>query len=64
MPDFLLDEGCLPHVVKVSHLNRFQGVDVSTLPQRDKIYILIGQTNKELLAVLEEQEGLNPNEQI
>ena len=62
VPDFMGDEGSLPHVVKVSHLNHFHGVDIPTLPQRDKIDILIGQTDKELLAVLEEREGLTPDE--
>ena len=62
VPDFLGDEGSLPHVVKVSHSNHFHGVDIPTLPQRDKIDILIGQTDKELLAVLEEREGLTPDE--
>ena len=62
VPDFLGDEGSLPDVVKVSHLNHFHGVDLPTLPQHDKIDILIGQTDKELLAVLEEREGLTPDE--
>ena len=62
VPDFLGDEGSLPHVIRVSHLNHFHGVDIPTLPQRDKIDILIEQTDKELLAVLEEREGLTPDE--
>ena len=32
VPDFLGVEGCLPHVVRVSHLYHFQGVDIRTLP--------------------------------
>ena len=37
---------------------------VPTIPQRQRIDILIGQTNKELLIVLEEREDLHASEPI
>ena len=44
------------------HLKHFKGVDIPTIPRRDKIDILIGQTHKDLLVVLEEQEGMKPED--
>ena len=40
-------------------LEHFKGVEIPTIPQRKSIDILIGQTDKCLLTVIEEREGLN-----
>ena len=62
VPDFIDDENVLPHAVNTQKLRHFEGVKIPTIPQRQRIDILIGQTNKELLTVLEEREGVNASE--
>ena len=62
VPDFIDDENALPHAVNTQKLRHFKGVKIPTIPQRQRIDILIGQTNKELLAVLKEREGVNASE--
>ena len=59
VPDFIDDENVLPHAVNTQKLKHFIGVKIPTIPQGQRIDILIGQTNKELLTVLEEREGVN-----
>ena len=59
VPDFIDGEKVLPHAVNTQKLRHFKGVKIPTIPQRQRIDILIGQTNKELLAVLTEREGVN-----
>ena len=53
MPEFADDEGTLPHAVNVEKLEHFQGVTIPVFAQRKSIDILIGQTDKSLLTVLE-----------
>ena len=53
VPEFADDEGTLPHAVNVENLEHFQGVTIPVIAQRKNIDILIGQTNKSLLTVLE-----------
>ena len=62
VPDFVEEDGFLPHMVNVSHLEHFKGVDIPTVPHRNKIDILMGQSDKALLAVVEERESLKPDE--
>ena len=52
----------IPHAVNVEKLEHFQGVIIPVIiAQRKSIDILIGQTNKSLLAVLEERESEDPD---
>ena len=46
----------------MAHLKHFLGVSIPTIPDRNKIDVLIGQSDKELLVVLDEREGSNPEE--
>ena len=62
VPRFMDDESALPHSVNVKNLKHFEGVEIPVLPQRKNIDILIGQSDKLLLAVIEEQESLNPDD--
>ena len=62
VPDFAEESDCIPHAVKVAHLKHFLGVNIPTIPDRNKIDILIGQSDKQLLVVLDEREGSNPEE--
>ena len=62
VPDFIDDENDLPHAVNTQKLRHFKGIKIPTNPQRQRIDILIEQTNKELLTVLEEREGLKASE--
>ena len=62
VPDFIDGENVLPHAVNTQKLKHFKGAEIPTIPQRQRIDILIGQTNKELLTVLEEREGVNASE--
>ena len=57
VPDFAEESDCLLHAVKVARLKHFLGVNIPTIPDRNKIDILIGQSDKELLVVLDEREG-------
>ena len=59
VPNFTEDLNTFPHAVDTNGLEHFKGVEISTIPQRKSIDILIGQTDKCLLIVLEEREGLN-----
>ena len=52
---FVDDENTLPHRVDI-------GVKIPTLPNRKNVDILIGQSDKSLLMVVEEREGLDADE--
>ena len=54
MPEFADDEGTLPQAVNVEKLEHFHGVTIPVIAQRKSMDILIGQTDKSLLFVLEE----------
>ena len=56
--NFLDDEGALPHLVNVRILNHFKGVKIPVISYRKSSDILIGQTDKLMLTVLKEREGL------
>ena len=60
--NFMDDEGALPHSENVRNLNHFKGVEIPVISHRKSIDILIGQTNKLLLTVLTEREGLAQDE--
>ena len=62
VPQFSDDVGTLPHSVDVTKLKHFQGTHVSVAPDRKRIDVLIGQSDKQLLTVLEEREGASPEE--
>ena len=47
--------------MNVDKLDHFQGVTISVIARRKSIDILIGQTNKSLLTVLEERESKHPD---
>ena len=60
--NFVDDENTLPHRVDISRLQHFAGVKIPTLPDRKSVDILVGQSDKVLLTVLAEREGLDPDE--
>ena len=61
VPDFSDDESVLPHSVDVSGLENFNNVEIPTIPERKSIDVLIGQADKNLLAVLYECENADPD---
>ena len=62
VPQFSDDDSTLPHSVDVTELKHFQGTHVPVAPERNRIDVLIGQSDKLLLTVLEEREGASPEE--
>ena len=59
----LVDDECvLPHRVDTSGLEHFDCINIPTLPYKRCIDILIGQTDKFLLTVLEKCEGIRPED--
>ena len=62
VPDFIDDINTLPHSVNTTGLDHFYGVEIPTIPHRKTIDILIGQSDKMLLTVLEEREGKKPDD--
>ena len=62
VPKFSDDDSTLPHSVDVTELKHFQGTHVPVAPERNRIDVLIGQSDKLLLSVLEEREGASPEE--
>ena len=62
VPQFSDDVRTLPHSVDVSALEHFKGTSVPVALDRKRIYVLIGQSVKELLIVLEKGEGASPEE--
>ena len=59
VPEFIEDEGALPHSIDVKQMKHFKGVEIPTLSGRKSIDILIGQNDKLLLAVPEKRECSN-----
>ena len=62
VPELVDDECVLPHSVDTSGLEHFDGVNIPTFPYKRCIDILIGQTDKFLLTVSEEREGIRPKD--
>ena len=62
VPQFSDDVSTLPHSVDVTKLKHFQSTHVPVAPDRKRIDVLIGQSDKQLLTVLEEREGASPEE--
>ena len=56
------EENSLPHCIDTSKLSHFRGVQIPVISYRKSVDLLIGQSDKFLLTVLEEREGLNSNE--
>ena len=61
VPEFADNEATLPHAVNVEKLEHFLVVTIPVIGQRKSIDILIGQTDKSLLTVLEERESKHPD---
>ena len=59
---FLDDANILQHAVDVSELDHFEGVHIPVVPERGRVDVLIGQSDKLVLTVLEEREGAYPEE--
>ena len=62
VPELVDDECVLPHSVDTPGLEHFDGVNIPTLSYKRSIDIFIGQTDKFLLTVLEEREGIRPED--
>ena len=62
VPELVDDDCVLPHSVDTSGLEHFDGVNIPTLSYKRCIDILIGQTDKFLLTVLEEREEIRPED--
>ena len=62
IPEFTDQESTLPHAIYVARLEHFRGVEIAVTSKRKSINVLIGQSDQMLLTVLEEREGLNPDE--
>ena len=62
MPQFSDDVSTLPLSVDVTELKHFQGTHVPVAPERNRIDVLIGQSDKLLLTVLDEREGESTEE--
>ena len=56
------DAHTLPHAVDTSTLEHFEGAHIPVAPGRRRVDVLIGQSDKSLLTVLEEREGMDPEE--
>ena len=52
----------LPHAVNTFKLKHFEEVKIPIISQSKRIDILLGQTYKELLTVLEKRESLNASD--
>ena len=60
--NFIDDENTLPHKVDTSKLEHFSDIGIPVIPYRRSIDILVGQSDKTLLTVLEEREGYDPDQ--
>ena len=47
----------LPHAVNINEFEYFEGVEFTVASGRDRVDLLIGQSNKSLLTVLEKRQG-------
>ena len=54
---YFSDENILPHRVDVATIKHFEGVEIPVITNRKQVDILIGQSDKALLTVLEEHVG-------
>ena len=59
VPGFTQDQNVLPHSINV---NKLEDIEIPTMSSRKTIDILIGQTDKLLLSVLEERESTNSDD--
>ena len=59
VPQFNDDKHTLPHVVYTCTLEHFDGVEIPVVPDRERVDVLIGQSDKALLTV---REGADPEE--
>ena len=57
VPDFIDDENVLPHAVNTQKLGHFKGVKTPTIPQRQRIDILMGQINKKIAYCFGKKRG-------
>ena len=55
------DENTLPHCIDTSKLSHFRGVQIPDISYRKGVDLLMGQSDKLLLTVLEGHEGFNSN---
>ena len=62
VPGFTEDQNVLPHSINVNKLDHFKDIEIPTISSRKTIDILIGQTDKLLLTVLEERESTNSDD--
>ena len=62
VPEFPDDDHSLPHAVDTAAFEHFSGVEFHVVPGCRRIDILIGQSDKTLLTVLDECEGTDPEE--
>ena len=62
LPQFSNDESTLPHAIDITTLEHFNGVQIEVVLARKRIDILIGQSDKTLLAVLYKYKGADPEE--
>ena len=62
VPAFSDDKSTLAHAVDTSKLKHFHGVEIPVISERKCVDILIGQSDKALITVLKELEGLFSNE--
>ena len=60
--NFEVDENTLPHRIDTFKHSHFRGVQISVISYRKSVDLLIGQSDKFPLNVLEEREGFNSNE--
>ena len=56
VPQFNDNKNTLPHAVDTYALEHFDGVEIPVAPERERVDVLIGQSDKALLTVLEERE--------
>ena len=62
IPEFTDEDSTRPHAVNVASLEHFRGAKIPVISKPKSIDVLIGQSDKSLLTVLDERESLNPDE--
>ena len=62
VPQFNDDKNTLPHAEDTSALEHFDGVEIPVAPERERVDVLIGQSDKALLTVQEKREDVDPEE--
>ena len=58
------DEGTLPHAVDITTLEHFNGVQIEVVPERKRIDILIGQSDKHYLQFQTNMKAQTPSNLI